>query len=60
VKAINGINYEEVSMTSVSFDDNRLSSSCSATTYSSLNSNVSIELSVRVKRDALNVSLYGA
>jgi len=59
MKAIIGINYEEVYMTSVSFDDNRLSSTCSATTYSSLNSNVSIELSVRAKRKTLDVSLYG-
>ena len=45
-------------MTFVSFDCNHLS--CSATTYSFLNSKISIELSVRVKRKTLNVSLYGA
>ena len=47
-------------MTSVSFEDNRLSSSCSATTYSSLNSDVSVYLAVRVKRKILSVSLHEA
>jgi len=45
-EAIIGINYKEVHMTSVSFDGNRLS--CSATTYSFLNSKISIELPVRI------------